>query len=163
MLKKFFILSALGLTVVACNNQQPANGSDQQKEAQTFGAAVNAEGAISYDDLVTQMVGKDSMPAKVTAKVGEVCQAKGCWMTLLSAKGDAPEMRVTFKDYGFFVPKDLGGKEVVIEGFAYMETTSVEDLRHYAEDAGKSKEEIEAIKEPKRELAFEATGVVIKK
>ena len=70
-------------------------------------------------------------------------------------------MRVTFKDYAFFMPKDLSGKHVVIDGFAFVEVTSVDDLRHYAEDGGKSKEEIAAITEPKREVAFEAAGVVI--
>ncbi|MBK9320005.1 MAG: DUF4920 domain-containing protein [Bacteroidetes bacterium] len=97
---------------------------------------------------------------KVEGKVNEVCQAKGCWMQL--DKGDGTTMRVTFKDYGFFVPKDCGGKSAIILGHAYMDTTAVEDLRHYAEDAGKSKEEIEKITEPEVELAFEAEGVLIK-
>jgi hypothetical protein len=70
-------------------------------------------------------------------------------------------MRVTFKDYGFFMPKDISGKSVVIDGYAYIETTSVDILRHYAEDAGKSKAEIEAIKEPLRELSYEAAGVLL--
>lgn len=38
---------------------------------------------------------------------------------------------------------------------------SIEDQRHYAEDGGKSKEEIAAITEVKRTLAFEADGVLI--
>ena len=70
-------------------------------------------------------------------------------------------MRVTFKDYAFFMPKDLTGKRVVVEGYAYVDETPVDVLRHYAEDAGKSKEEIEKITEPKREVAYEASGVVI--
>jgi hypothetical protein len=59
------------------------------------------------------------------------------------------------------MPKDLSGKQVVVDGYAFIETTSVDILRHYAEDAGKSKAEIEAIKEPLRELSFEAAGVMI--
>ncbi len=163
MSKNVLILIAGLLTAAACSQQQAADKTEQSKESgQTFGAApANADGAIRYDELAAKMTGQDSLQAKVTAKVGEVCQAKGCWMTLVSDNGNNPEMRVTFKDYAFFMPKDLSGKEVLIEGIAYMETTSVEDLRHYAEDAGKSKAEIEAIKEPKRELAFEATGVRI--
>jgi hypothetical protein len=76
--------------------------------------------------------------------------------------GDGEEMRVTFKDYGFFVPLDAAGKTVIMEGKAYYDTTSVDMLRHYAEDAGESPEEIEKITEPKLELAFEATGVLLK-
>ncbi len=71
-------------------------------------------------------------------------------------------MRVTFKDYGFFVPKDIAGKTVVVEGVAQKKTTPVSELRHYAEDAGKSKAEIAQITDPKNELAFVADGVIVK-
>lgn len=77
-------------------------------------------------------------------------------------KGDGTTMRVKFKDYGFFVPKDIAGKTAIMEGMARMETTSVDEQRHYAEDAGKTKAEIEAITQPTRELVFEASGVIIK-
>ena len=87
---------------------------------------------------------------------------KGCWMTMVSDKPGTPEMRVTFKNYAFFMPMDIVGKTVVLDGVAAVETIPVADLRHYAEDAGKSKEEIAKITEPKRELTFEAAGVLIK-
>jgi hypothetical protein len=108
------------------------------------------------------MASVDSLNAKVTGKVSAVCKAKGCWMTMISEKPGQPDMRVTFKDYAFFMPKDIVGKTVVIDGFALVETTSVADQRHYAEDAGQSKEEIAKITTPKREMTFEAAGVVIK-
>jgi hypothetical protein len=76
---------------------------------------------------------------------------------------DGQTMRVSFKDYGFFVPKDIAGKTVVIDGEAKMKTTSVAELQHYAEDAGKSKAEIAKITEPKHELTFVADGVIVKK
>ena len=68
---------------------------------------------------------------------------------------------VKFKDYGFFMPKDIAGKEVIINGKAYVEEVSVDEQRHYAEDAGKTKEEIAKITEPKRTFSFEADGVLI--
>lgn len=68
---------------------------------------------------------------------------------------------VRFKDYGFFMPKDLAGQEVIVEGYAFVEEMSVEDQRHYAEDAGKSVEEIAAITKPKRTLSFTSSGVLI--
>ena len=71
-------------------------------------------------------------------------------------------MRVTFKDYGFFVPTNSQGFPIVMEGVATLSQTDVETLKHYAEDQGKSKEEVEAITAPKKEITFEATGVVIK-
>jgi hypothetical protein len=54
-------------------------------------------------------------------------------------------------------------KEVILEGKAFVQITSVEELQHYAEDAGKNKEEIAAIVAPKKEFAFEATDVLLKK
>jgi hypothetical protein len=55
----------------------------------------------------------------------------------------------------------LNGKEVVIDGIAEEKQTSVAQLKHYAEDAGKSKEEIDAIKEPKTEITITAKGVLV--
>ena len=76
-------------------------------------------------------------------------------------QGAGESIRVTFKDYALFMPKDLAGREVVMRGIAKEETLDVETLRHYAEDAGKSKEEIESIVAPQTTLSFEADGVMI--
>lgn len=75
---------------------------------------------------------------------------------------ETEEMLVRFKDYGFFVPMDSEGKEIVMEGKVKKEIIPVAQLRHYAEDAGKSKEEIEKITEDEVKISFMATGVVIK-
>jgi len=75
--------------------------------------------------------------------------------------GSGQEIRVTFKDYGFFVPKDAAGQIAVFEGAAKRATIDVATLKHYAEDAGKSKEEIAAITEPETKLTFVASGVKI--
>jgi hypothetical protein len=102
----------------------------------------------------------DTVTTTLSGTVNEVCQAKGCWMTL--AVADDQEMMVKFRDYAFFVPKDLGSEEVVLHGKAYYQVTPVDELRHYAEDAGKSPEEIAAITEPKQELRFLADGVQVR-
>lgn len=156
MLKKLFYTLCTILVIVSCNRVQQSSGGVKQ-----FGTKIDAQNAMSYDDLLTKMSTIDSMPAKVTGKISEVCKKKGCWMTLVSDDATKPDMRVTFKDYAFFMPMDIVGKRVVLDGFALIEVTPVDVLRHYAEDGGKSKEEIAAITEPKRELAFEAAGVII--
>ena len=74
--------------------------------------------------------------------------------------GNDKIVRVTFKDYGFFMPLDATG-EVVVNGIAYVKETSVADLKHYAEDAGKSAEEIAKITEPEVTMSFEADGVLL--
>ena len=127
----------------------------------SHGEKISEKGAITTQELAVKMADKDAeYPVKVTGTVESVCQAKGCWMQVKLADGKS--MRVTFKDYGFFVPKDIAGKTVVMDGKAYVKTTSVKTLKHYAEDAGKKPEEIAKITEPEKALAYEAKGVIVK-
>ena len=76
--------------------------------------------------------------------------------------GNDELMRVKFKDYGFFVPKDAAGKTAIMQGVAKNEIVGVDELRHLAEDAGKPEKEINAIDKPTQELTFVAEGVIIK-
>ncbi|HRI60260.1 MAG TPA: DUF4920 domain-containing protein [Saprospiraceae bacterium] len=165
MLKKLIFACFAATLFASCGSDQPvktdAQSNDPANDGKHFGATIDATNAIAYDELIPKMAATDSLAVKVTGKVGEVCQKKGCWMMLVPEQAGQPEMRVTFKDYAFFMPKDLTGKRVVLEGYAYVDETPVDVLRHYAEDAGKSKEEIEKITEPKREVSYEASGVVI--
>lgn len=126
-----------------------------------FGSEISEDGAINVASIQEKMGDADSVRVKVEGTVDKVCQVKGCWMTM-AYNDEGESMRVSFKDYGFFVPKDIDGKTAVIDGYAYIETTSVEDLRHYAEDAGQSEEDIAAIVDPKTELTFVADGVIVK-
>ncbi|MCE7064350.1 DUF4920 domain-containing protein [Dyadobacter sp. CY326] len=132
-------------------------------QAQTnnhFGKEITELEAIKASALPERMGDKTEMAAKVSGEVESVCQVKGCWMLVKLDNGET--MRVLFKDYGFFVPKDITGKTVVFEGQAQKKTIPVEHLQHYAKDAGQSKEEIAKITEPKDELTFIADGVIVK-
>jgi hypothetical protein len=82
-------------------------------------------------------------------------------MNIQPDNADNDAVMVRFKDYGFFVPKDIAGRRVLMNGYAFKELTPVDELRHYAEDAGKSAEEIAAITEPKAEIKFLASGVFL--
>ena len=126
----------------------------------TFGKKIKAKGSAEAASLT----GKTDFAAsdvKIEGEVESVCQAAGCWMKIKTADGQT--MRVTFKDYGFFVPKDIAGKKVIFEGIPAVKSTSVAELQHYAEDAGKTKEEIAKITAPKTELTFVANGVLVPK
>ncbi|NUO01280.1 MAG: DUF4920 domain-containing protein [Saprospiraceae bacterium] len=161
----FLSLIALVSFFAACANQpdNPTEASAQtpQITGQPFGDTIVADGAVSYEEMLMQMTGKDSLAVKVVGEVESVCQKKGCWMNIVSADPNKAQMFVQFKDYGFFMPKDIKGRKVIMDGFAYKSITPVEELRHYAEDEGKSKEEIEAITEPLEELKFMASGVLL--
>lgn len=136
-------------------------GAFAQSTASYHGKKISEKGALPATQLAVKMGDKDKMPAKVEGTVESVCKMKGCWMNVKT--GDGQVMRVSFKDYGFFVPKDIVGKTVVMEGTAETTTTPVSELRHYAQDAGKSKEEIEKITEPEKALTFVADGVIVRK
>jgi Domain of unknown function (DUF4920) len=126
---------------------------------QSYGSKITRDNALSVDKFKEEMKGKDSLFAKIDVPVIEACKVKGCWMNV--DLGNGQTMMVRFKDYGFFVPKDSGGKRAVIEGYAYTEVVSVDMLKHYAEDAGKSKKEIKAITQPETRVTFTANGVLL--
>lgn len=131
----------------------------QMSEDGFFGESFSPEKPIGVEELKTSLVSNDKVDAVVKGKVESVCQKKGCWMNIVSDSGES--VFVKFKDYGFFMPLDLAGKEVVMNGYALKEVTSVEELQHYAEDEGLSKEEIEKIQSPKEEYKFMASGVFL--
>jgi hypothetical protein len=155
----------MGLSVVLIAGCTPKAQETAQVEQETienysyFGEQIAPEDALEVKYLSEKITGNDSLAIKLVGNISEVCQNKGCWMTIELENGE--KMRVTFKDYGFFVPKDASGKTVVIDGLAYQSVTSVDELRHYAEDAGKSAEEVAAITDGKKELTFTAAGVAI--
>ncbi|MFI0427904.1 DUF4920 domain-containing protein [Mariniflexile sp. HMF6888] len=137
--------------------------SCKNKDAyQSFGKRITVAETMELSVMASRyksMQAGDSIHAKMKAKVIDVCQVKGCWMTLSLKNGN--EVMVKFKDYGFFVPKDIAGKEVVVNGNAFVNEVSVEEQRHYAEDAGKTADDIASITQPKRTFSFEADGVLI--
>lgn len=162
MIKIFISVMLLCTLLFSCNQQQTdAQVAEKPIEINVFGTDFKEQNLLSVTQLQDAVADKDSVQATVTGEIVESCQSKGCWMDVKLA--DNTNMKVTFRDYGFFLPvKDLKGKTVVFTGTAKRELIPVEDLRHYAEDAGKTAREIAAINTPKEELRFVADGVKIK-
>lgn len=142
----------LGFVLLA---QPPKGPADK---GMIFGEKTTAEGAITANELVAKLTGTEPAEVKVTGKVTEVCKMEGCWLRMETANGT---MLIKMKDHAFLVPLSMNGKTIVADGVATLKETSVEMLRHYAEDGGKTKEEIEAIKEPKREITMQARGILV--
>ncbi|MGM0634477.1 MAG: DUF4920 domain-containing protein [Bacteroidota bacterium] len=135
---------------------------NQGKDYETFGGEIDQTNFVDAKEITEKykaMQPGDSIQVKFKSKVNSVCKKKGCWMKL--AMEDSLETMVRFRDYSFFVPKDIQDRTVIVEGVAFVEETSVGDLRHFAEDDGKSKEEIEAITEPQKTYAFTADAVLL--
>ena len=168
-MKKIEIILLLSFVIVGCNtatkNNKIATKASGNTNYSSFGETItdtdyvlSKEALASYKALETG----DTINLKFSANIKEVCTRKGCWMTLPAGVEDETIM-VRFKDYGFFMPLDASGKEVIVAGKAFVTEVSVANLKHYAGDAGKSPDEIANITEPAMEFAFEANGVLLKK
>ena len=168
-MKKLFSILAIALILHSCKNNESTETSvaviDQEEvtgDLPVFGTDFKNETILSaYElgEIYSNLKTGDTVKVTFEGPVKEVCQAKGCWMQV-DVGADDPVM-VKFKDYGFFVPKDLGGKRVVVHGMAFISEVPVEEQQHYAKDAGKSEAEIAAITVPKKSLGFTASGVKI--
>lgn len=163
----YIALGLLQVLILACNTTE--QGKSPVTKAQTeqaspvfYGETFGSDQVLTAAELSQRfdaMSAQDTLALTFTGKVKEVCQVKGCWMTL--DQPDGKEVRITFKDYGFFVPKDLSGKIVEANGIALIQETDVETLRHLAQDGGKSQEEIDAITTPELTYSFIASGVKV--
>jgi len=170
IMKKYVFAFALLIIALSCNETHKSDKKDvateaePQDEYESFGAKISPEGSFSSSVMLEKygsLQRGDTINAKFKAKVNSVCEMKGCWMVLdLPGVDDA---MVKFLDYGFFVPKDIIGKEVIVRGKAFLEETSVEDQKHYADDARKNEIEIASIEETEKNFGFIADGVLVKK
>jgi hypothetical protein len=148
MKKNLFLL--LLLTPLLCISQEVS----EENSLNYYGEKVSSKGLADLSQI------DESSLIKIQGTVLSSCPKKGCWMQV---KVETDTIQVMFKDYGFFVPKQgLENKTTIIEGYAKQDTISVEKLRHFAEDAGKSKREVNKIKTPEFKISFIANGVIIK-
>ena len=154
---KKILFFALLISISKLSVSQPPPGP--ANVGNTYGEVIKPNGAIAIAELPGKLAKQETIQTKIKGKVIEVCPKKGCWLAL--EMPDSSKVFVKMKDYGFFVPVEMIGKTVVLDGEAALKTTSVSELQHYAEDAKKSKEEIAAITKPQKEIRFTAKGIVV--
>lgn len=90
--------------------------------------------------------------------VVKACPMKGCWMEL-APDGAARGIRVTFKDYGFFVPTDVAGRAARLEGTFETNVFSRADADHLIAEG------VSLVRNPDgtaTELSFVASGVELR-
>ena len=125
---------------------------------EVFGAEVESWGEVSTLKSIIQnekeLSGKE---VSLETEVAEVCEKKGCFFVANEAGYSA---RITFKDYGFFIPTDSKGKKVTLVGTFEVKELTEEQAKHYAEDAGKDPDAIEG---PQKEYSIVATSVKVPK
>lgn len=156
-------LTSLFICLIACTTWAFAQQNiTPAKAGVQYGKAITSKNAISVQNLENTLKEKKEYSGKVEGEVIGVCKKKGCFLTL-KREGQNDPIMVRFTDYGYFVPADIVGKTVVLEGKAKVKELSVKQLQHNAEDAGKSTEEIAKITQPKTDINIVADGVLVVK
>lgn len=153
-----FLTVSLFLFSTGCNSEK--NSEITKTEWQHFGKDITAKNASDINSVVTEFEVDTEKEFKIKGTISEVCQKKGCW-TIIKTDDDK-NVRITFENYSFFLPKDATGREIIAEGVGFKSVTSVDELRHYAQDAGASEEELLTINEPEESYKFEARGVLLR-
>ena len=151
---------ALATLAAGCAPPPPAGQTDVAVVPQTFyGSVIETDDALLAKDIREALAADGRASLTFEGEVTATCGKKGCWMDVASG---SDTVFVRFLDYSFFVPTEgAEGKRTVVQGEAFYDTLTVPMLKHYAEDAGKSPAEIDAIPAPELRLAFTATGVMI--
>jgi hypothetical protein len=186
MKKVFFIALAFGMFFTSCSEATEETNTEENTEAQPaeeetveveeevvivdgyayYGIEeMNAEGAISIEEMNAIVDSTGAFEGKVVAQLAGVCQKAGCWVTLENPGKDP--VRVFFGDHDFFVPINTQiGKDVILQGKTDIDTFTVAFQKHLLDDevaAGNEvpQEAYDAITEDKIETSFIATGILI--
>ncbi|MDJ0748424.1 MAG: DUF4920 domain-containing protein [Woeseiaceae bacterium] len=122
-------------------------------EYETFGAPMDFSVAkVALKDIAVDGDRYIDKAVRVETRVSKVCKKKGCFF--IAQQGNSV-VRVSFKDYGFFVPTDITGKQVMLVGQVVANELTPEKAKHLAEDLGESEESVE----PGREYTIVASSV----
>ncbi|MBW2415659.1 MAG: DUF4920 domain-containing protein [Deltaproteobacteria bacterium] len=124
------------------------------KSGEDFGGALTLDEPTPLADVLSNPERYTEKPVLIHGKLTDVCQRKGCWTVI---QDGGAQVRVRFKDYGFFLPKDSSGREAFVEGVAVVETLSEADARHYESESRHGNPD--SIKGPQRRMGFTASGV----
>jgi hypothetical protein len=141
-------LAVFGLALLGASSASPV------PDGRDFGRGVTLTSETALASLLESPEAFEEEPVLVRGRIADVCQKKGCWTVLRD--GDA-SVRVRFEDYGFFLPKDVQGREAWVEGVVTVRTLSEGEARHY--EAESRQGDPDAIHGPQREVGFVASGV----
>ncbi|MCC7429640.1 DUF4920 domain-containing protein [bacterium] len=151
MFRKILLIATL--LAFGCAKQNPKDA-----KSNTYGEEMKLTESHSLNEVLTKPDEFSGKHIRIDSQISSVCQAKGCWMILTEESGK--EIRVTFKDYGFFVPKDSKGKKVSVEGDFAINELSEEDAKHYASES-EGKVNPDSIQGSQKEFSLVANAVVI--
>lgn len=145
MKRSAITLLALAITLSAFAGEPVKRGAaiSADSKALTLASVLEKPEAYTKDAVIVEGV------------IEKNCERKGCWMQL-SPKAGADGVRVTFKDYGFFVPLDAKGMKARAEGVTVIKAISKAEADHLEEEGAKLSRNEDGTA---REVSFVATGV----
>jgi hypothetical protein len=151
----------------ACNQASEAvptaaSAAPAQDGWKSYGAALGDGPHATVAAILAAPKSYEGKRLRIDGTVRRACAQKGCWMELSDNRGEkAAGCRVTFKDYGFFVPKDSAGAQARMDAVVEVELVKKSHVEHM-EAEGASFEH----KNPDgtaHEVRLVASGVQLKK
>lgn len=151
---------------VACNTRsseapastEPAPSATPRAPHQKFGEPLGQSPTAALADVLTSPDKFAGQRVTVEGAVRAACTRKGCWMELSESPDAAsPGCRVTFKDYGFFVPTDSAGSKARVEAQVETKQIKPEMVAHLESEGAKFADK--AADGSAREVRLVATGV----
>lgn len=144
----FFLISSLcaGCDLAPENTEPELVETTQQKSeldaeketAESYGEPLSDREPTALSKLLTKPDEFADQQVLVAGKVRRVCTKKGCWMEVSeSASEEGPGARVTFKDYGFFVPTTSAGKDARVEGTVVVKKIEPSHVEHLESEGGR--------------------------
>lgn len=110
---------------------EPVEVSDSYE---TFGVPLPEPGdPLSLSEVMQDADDFIDTEVKISVKVDQVCQKKGCFFV---GQDGEHLVRVSFKDYGFFVPTNISGRFVTLYGVLEKREMTQKQADHLSEDAG---------------------------
>jgi hypothetical protein len=141
-------LSSAGLVLLGsgCQSKEPpapsatpATGvAAKVPELRRFGSPISGGVSIALSKVMGAPDAFRDQSVVVEATVRRNCTRRGCWMEISDgAASEAPGCRVTFKDYGFFVPLDSAGSKARVQGTVQVRVVPGSEVEHMESEGAK--------------------------
>ena len=123
---------------------------------EVFGAPLpDKNPGLSLQEIIERESDFAGREVRISTRIAKVCQKKGCFF--IATEGNA-WARITFADYGFFIPTDSGGKQATLVGTFSRQELTPQRAAHYQQDLGEQTAEKDT---PPFEYSIVATSVLI--
>jgi len=149
------------LLVLALPLAAPAEAPQAEPagKVERFGAPLGEGEAIPVERVLARPEAWAGREVRVEGLVRRACAKKGCWMEI-GGGTEGPGCRVTFRDYGFFVPKDAAGARATLVGEVQVKTLSKARADHLAAEGAQVERGADGTA---REVQIVATGVELRR